>query len=68
MLKKLLTLCALITFAKAQKDCSKYWQYVDQSNEIQGLVTIPPENSQEHKLRVQLTIVGKISSVGKISF
>lgn len=61
MLSNLLLLSYFLVLSQAQNDCSKYFYYGNENGEVQGLLTILPDTTKEHKVRVQLTIPVQIS-------
>jgi len=51
----------------AQTPCSNYWQYVRGPSQIEGLLTITPNNGySEHKLKLALSIGAKLPGVSSI--
>lgn len=66
MLQKFIILCCTLPLMRTQHDCASYWQYIKYGEEVQGLMTIPSFNAQDHKLKINLIVAGKISSVSRL--
>lgn len=68
MLQKFIILCCTLPLIRTQNDCASYWQYIKYEEEVQGLITIPSFNAQDHKLKINLIVAGKISSVSQLCY
>jgi hypothetical protein len=63
MLHRLIILVASLQVAHSQQQCSGLWQYLRENGQIIGLLTLPPQSSAEHKMRLQLSVGTSLNSV-----
>lgn len=65
MLKKILLFITFLAVSQAQVPCENYWKYIrgGTGEGVQGLVTIHPSNSAEHRFKILLSVASKLPSV-----
>lgn len=64
MLTRLLLFCCLLNLVRAQNGCEEFWQLANEkSGDVYGIVSLPPSQTNEHKLRIKLSVASDVSSV-----
>jgi hypothetical protein len=60
----LIIVCCFLTLVQSENDCSRYFQFINDYDEVQGLITMPIESLAEHRLKIVMTVAAQLSSVG----
>lgn len=69
MLTRLLLFFCLLNLARAQDGCEEFWQLAnDENGDVYGIVSLPPTQTNEHKLTIKLSIARDVSSVSSKIF
>jgi hypothetical protein len=51
------------SFTEAQQKCENFWSYAKEIDQIVGKITFSLGNSADHKLKINLSVASKLSSV-----
>lgn len=68
MIRESLIFLLLPSIILAQAHCSNFWQYINDSGQTQGVLTLTLDNrNSEHHVQVILTVGSGLPSVSSIS-